>query len=106
MNPLMSLSGTGQLINEGKDIGSVDYEIRVYRVRGFKEGRGTIKADPSFLQRTLPKENDEKGTVRSPASASLRLEDGKNIEIHLEDLGTLLRYGKISFVTIGEIPGF
>jgi hypothetical protein len=44
MTYLGLLSGTGRLVVQGTDIGSVDYEIHVHQ-NGTEEGRGFIKAD-------------------------------------------------------------
>lgn len=106
MTYLRSLSGAGHLIIEGENIGSVDYDIRVYRQRYLKEGRGTMKVDRSVFQRLFQKIAGKSGPVQAPERATLGLEDGTEVTILLGDLGMILQHERLDFVTTGEIPGF
>jgi hypothetical protein len=81
------------LILEGKDIGSVDYEIDVHQRGNLKEGRGIMKADGSILWRFFNSD-----------SATLQLEDGGEVAILPDHLD--LQGGQVTFVTTGKIPGF
>jgi hypothetical protein len=88
---LKSLNGVGQLVVDGKNLGTVRYQIRISRRRTLKEGRGWINGDPDPLLQFY-----------NAGSGQLNLEGGGSVTILAKEWWAI---GRVDIVITGPIPG-
>ena len=87
MTHLGSISGTGRLILDGKDLGAAEYEIDVSQPRFIPEARGIISSEEATIFDLVGKK------------LVLKLESGESIDI-------IVNSSNGGIVVSGPVPGF
>ena len=90
MTQLGTLSGIGKLWDGNKDLGAVDYVIRVFRVDGLKHGEGMLQGNAHLLW----------DGFQAGQSLMLMLRSGEQVSLTIKSVGN----DGADILTSGAIP--